>query len=459
MGGCRYMFTQSAIFGTSSGERELVVKKTAFIIMGMACLMACGLASAQGAVRIESQGMGDTRIPIAVPNFGCAPGLEAVAKEMTQAMRFDLEFTGLFVLLPSESVPAGFTGFTEDASKLDFAIWRELKVEHLVYAFVTQQGGTIQLQCRLFDTMTGAQVVGQLLSTESKYPRLAAHRFSEEIVRFVDGTPGVASSEICFSAGAEGKKEIYMSDYDGANPTQVTRHGSISIKPKISPDGRMIAYLSYKDRYPFLYIFDRQTGKSTPLSKSVGLNAAPAWAPDGKSLAYVQSKDGNPEIYINNVDGSNPRRITNDKAGDTSPTFSPNGNEIAFVSDRSGNPQVFVMGTDGSNIRRVTFQGGSSYDPVWSPDGKSIAYVADKPGDGMEIYTTDLASGTWVRLTDSGGSNESPSWSPDSRHIVFSTTRDGKSSVYAVTVATGQNFKISTLGAACQGPTWGPRRG
>ena len=85
-------------------------------------------------------------------------------------------------------------------------------------------------------------------------------------------------------SGKNGRaKEIYISDYDGGNLKQITHHNSISIKPKFSPDGTKVAYMSYKDRYPFIYIYDRNTGRSTPFSTHVGLNSAPTWAPDGKT--------------------------------------------------------------------------------------------------------------------------------------------------------------------------------
>ena len=112
----------------------------------------------------------------------------------------------------------------------------------------------------------------------------------------------------------------------------------------------------------------------------------------------------------------------------------------------------------GGNVRRLSYQGGSSYDPMWSPDGKSIAYVVEKSGDGLEIYVMDADGKNPRRLTQSQGSNESPSWSADSRHIVFASTRSGRSEIWAITLETGEEFRLSSMNASCQGPYWGPRR-
>jgi len=427
------------------------------IVVAMVVFAVCVPVLAQAPVEIITKVKPDRRVSMAVPDFACAPGLESLAKEMSEVISYDLLFTGLFTVLPKTAYPPAFAGFTQDARQIDFNAWRSVKVSYLVYAYVSAEGDNIAAESRLFDVATGTQVVGQRIMSTKDLPRLVAHRFSDEIVRHVDGTPGIATSEICFTRGAEGegKKEVYVSDYDGANAKQVTKHGAISIKPKFSPDGGKIAYLSYKDRYPFLYILDRATGKSTPLSKNVGLNAAPGWSPDGKRLAMVLSKDGNPEIYVKNADGSRERRLTNDRAPDSSPTFDPTGTQIAFVSERSGRPQIFAMNADGGNVRRLSFQGGSAYDPVWSPDGKMIAYVAEISGEGFEIYVMSADGSDPRRLTDTGGANESPSWSPDSRHVIFASTRSGLYEVWAVNVQ--PPCEQHRIGPG-QGPYWGPRR-
>tara|TARA_R110001592_G_scaffold119252_1_gene322252 strand:+ start:786 stop:2087 length:1302 start_codon:yes stop_codon:yes gene_type:complete len=423
-----------------------------------ALLLVSQLANAQVEI-FGNPNRVDTRIPIAVPPCAAAdPALTSLATELAQVVADDLAFSGLFNVLPAEKYPVGFTALDPDATKLNRDMWASTKAEHLVFGNLVQDGDQLVTEFRLFDLATLNQVFGLQLKVDKKFPRLAAHHFSEEIIRNLEGTAGIGTSEICFSAGATGSKEIYVADYDGANVQQVTKHNSISIKPKISPDGNKIAYLSYKDRYTFLYVFDRMTGKSVPVSKEVGLNIAPAWSPDGNTLGMVLSKDGNNEIYLRNADGSNLRRLTRNRDVETSPVFSPDGTHIAFVSDRAGSPQVFSMDVNGEDAKRLSFQGGSSYDPAWSPDGKYIAYVAEKKGDGLEIYIMGADGSNAQRISNSQGSNESPSWSADSRHIIFSSTRNGQKSLYTFSMESGEERKLPRISLACEGPSWGPRR-
>jgi len=363
------------------------VKLNAILLTAIVAIALAGAASAQPAVRIDSTiGLG-TRIPIAVPPFATSdPSLAWVANEMAEVVAYDLEFSGLFSLVPKTQYPTAFTGFPTDVNALNLDIWRGSPAERLVFGFIQEVDGQYVGQFRLFDLFSKEQIVGQELRADKESPRRLAHRFSEEVIRYLDGTPGIGTSEIWFSAGQTGKKEIWIADYDGANARQLTSFGAITIKPKVSPDGTRVAFISYKDRFPFLYVYDRRSGETHAISKESGLNSAPTWSPDGNTLAMTLSKDANTEIYLRNADGSNPRRLTNNRNGDTSPTFSSDGRQIAFVSDRGGNPQIYVMDSSGGNAQRLSFQGGSSYDPVYSPDGKYIAYVVEKSGEGLEIY-------------------------------------------------------------------------
>ncbi len=417
------------------------------------------VATAQDTVRIQSTGGTDDRFRIAVPPFYADANASAYGRTLATVLAADLDFTGLVSLVPESQFPRGYPGAPADPGMIAFEAWRETPSEFLVYGSVAIEGDSIVTETRLFDVLVSQQVVGKRLKTQQQWARLLAHQFADESIRFLTGVAGVSSSEICFSGGQPGRKEIYIADYDGASVSKVTDHGSISIRPKFSPDGRRIAYLSYKDRFPFIYVYDRQTGISEPFSKHVGLNHAPSWAPDGETLAYVLSKDGNTEIYLKRLGTTSERRLTNDRSSDTGPVFSPDGSQIAFVSDRGGRPQIYVMGADGSNQRRLSIQGGNSYDPSWSPDGRYIAYVVEAQGHGLEIYIMNADGSGARQVTDASGSSESPSWSPDSRHVVFTSRRSGLPQLYTVTADTGIVRRVPNLEhLACEGPSWGPRR-
>ena len=70
---------------------------------------------------------------------------------------------------------------------------------------------------------------------------------------------------------------------------------------------------------------------------------SPAWSPDGRQLAFTSYRDGDWEIYVMNADGSDVRRLTDNSAWDDSPAWSPDGRWIAYASDRDGDDEIYVL--------------------------------------------------------------------------------------------------------------------
>src|SRR4029453_12439485 len=102
----------------------------------------------------------------------------------------------------------------------------------------------------------------------------------------------------------------------------------------------------------------------TQLTSDPGIESYPSLSPDGKLLAYVSRAAGNDDIYVLRVGGKNPINLTKDDPGDdTEPAFSPDGTQIAFRSERQGGG-IFLIGATGESVRRLTDVG---FTPAWSP--------------------------------------------------------------------------------------------
>ena len=112
------------------------------------------------------------------------------------------------------------------------------------------------------------------------------------------------------------------------------------------------------------------------LTRDPGDDFRPSWSPDGREIAFHSWRSGNRDSYVVAADGSAERVIASGPAHEYSGTFSPDGSQIAFDSDRSGQIEIYVVGKEGEAggaARRLTTGGGSL--ARWSPDGKFIAYT------------------------------------------------------------------------------------
>lgn len=354
----------------------------------------------------------------------------------------------------SGGVPGG--SIKSGVAPNDFHSWANIGAEALVVGEVSFRNRSLILEARLYDVVNKEMLIGKRYIGEITDLSRMVHRFADEVVFALTGEHSFFLTKVVFVSQATGNKEIYLMDFDGRNITQLTRHQSICLSPRFSPNGTKIAFTSYKAGNPDIYIRDLRTGDERRLVHFPGLNISPSFSPDGQRLAFTLSKDGNPEIYTMRVDGSDLTRLTYDPAIDVSPSWSPDGKRIAFVSNRGGHPQIYLMEANGQNIQRLTFEGNYNTHPAWSPRGDRIAFDSFT-GDGTNICTIRSDGTGYKILTAKLGRCEMPSWSPGGSHIIFSSNRDGPNHLFLVDAEGTHIKKLTFLRGGDTYPNWSPR--
>ena len=376
---------------------------------------------------------------IAVPDFLALsqdPETVAAAKTISQVLWDDLNFEREFRMIPRDTYqtirPA------RSLTDVSFDEWAELGADGVVIGTVMKVGDQQRVRARLFNVRLLESAFGREYEGGTDDPRLYAHELSDEIHRHQRGLEGVARTKLAFISDRAREsiagpienrtvKELYLTDYDGANVRRVTVTHSLNVAPAWSADARAIAYTSWRRGYPDIFVSNLYEGTMTSPAGGTAEshNFLPAWSPDGSTIAFTSNRDGNSELYVVKADGSDLRRVTTHPAIDTSPTWSPTGNQIAFTSDRTGSPQVYVVGADGTGIRRLTYEVYCDR-PTWSPDPyNEIAYTSRTSSGGHDIKILDLATNQVRQITFGVGSNESPSFSPNGRHLAFTSNRAG----------------------------------
>lgn len=401
-------------------------------------------------IKLAGQG-GDARLPLGMPPFVAesASSDEALlAKQLHDVVREDLLLSRYFTLLEDGPHFDGANGRAIQAE------WKSKAAGWLLTAKVGQSAGQMAVSVQLYDLGSGDSVFDRYYRQDAKYLRSAAHRVADDVVKQLTGKTGIAHTQIAFAASQNGKKELYVIDYDGANVKQLTRHGSITLLPRWAPDRKSLAYTSYKDGNPDLFLLDLGSGKSSALSNDQGLNVAGGFSPDGTQLLMTLSRQKSPNLYLKNLSDGSVTQLTQHFGADSSPTFSPDAQQVAFVSDRSGNPQIYVLDLTTRRAKRLTTLNWCD-SPSWSPTGEWIAFSGRANSkDKLDVFLVDVTGGQVRQLTHQEGSNENPSWSADGRFLTFTSTRDGRAQLYVMDADGSAPHKLADIPGAIGTPDW-----
>jgi TolB protein len=304
------------------------------------------------------------------------------------------------------------------------------------------------------DLLTGKRYFS--LKTTNALIRLMAHRWADELVYRYTGEQGIARTKIAFVGEKGNGRELFVMDYDGYDPQQVTADGYLNLMPTWSPDRKSLIYTGYRDRKQQIMRRELATGREEVLVPPASLNITATFTPDGKSIIYAAAQEGNSDIYQIELDSRSPKQLTSHHSADLSPSWSPDGRHLAFTSDRGGRPQIYIMDADGSNVRRLTYDGDYNAAPAWSPKGEWIVYVCRISGEGFKLCRISPNGEQRSQITKGNSIDDSPSWAPNGRHLVFSSIRRGESQLYIITSEGAGLEKISSVGAHLSSPSWSP---
>jgi len=395
------------------------------------------------------------KVPIAIPVFKNLSEnfVDArISRQAADMLSDALEFTGYFKMLDRGAFLIKPEGPAIKMPEINFKNWTVIGSELLITGGYSMHGNQLEVELRLFDTFKEKLLVGKRYKGIKKDQRKMIHRFCSEVIFKLTGKRGLFNSKIAFVSTGTGNKEIYACEFDGYHPEQMTRTKHITLSPAWSSDNKWIAYTSFINGKPDLFIRNLRQKRGSIVARK-GINATPAWVPGQFSLAATLSFSGDQEIYLLTGSGKIIKRLTNSRGIDVSPSFSPDGKQMAFVSQRGGTPQIYIKHLETGQVTRLTFEGRYNTQPSWSPAGDKIAYSAMGNGH-INIMVIGTDGQGLMQLTHDAGNNEGPTWSPDATMIAFSTTREGLSRIYVMTAYGTDQRRLLTLPGGQSNPQW-----
>lgn len=415
--------------------------KAAGILLLTVFILCGALFIAEAKVYIDIASPAFTRLPIAIPEFSGPAG-----KEITEIMRNDLDFTGLFTILEKGA------SLENPSQPFNPKNWIPLGIEAVVKG-TTSESRELVVVASCYDVVEGREIFRKEYRAEKHLRRPLAHSIANDVYFSLTGEAGIFRSRIAFVAEEKGNKALYLMDWDGERVIRTGLNSHILISPRWSRDGSKILYAAEKNRQWGIYVLNFASMKAEKIFSSQGTNIAADFTPNGEEIVFSSSKDGMPDLYSLHVKKNTMRKLTSSYGIDVSPAVSPRSDSIAFVSDRGGSPQIYVMRRDGTDVRRITFEGSYNTSPCWSPKGDKIVFSGRRGTNQIFIMNPDGSGLTQLTFQ---GNNEDPSFSPDGRYIAFSSDREGGKGIYIMR-ANGENQRrITPRNVRAYAPRWSP---
>ncbi len=250
--------------------------------------------------------------------------------------------------------------------------------------------------------------------------------------------------------------------------------------PQVSPNGDLIAFVvtemdvEKNTSNSDIWIVPLSGGESRRLTSSPESDSRPRWSPNGKRIAFISTRGGSPQIWMIDPHGGEAHQVTRLSTGASGVVWSPTGKHLAFISsvypecpddecNKKRNEEkaksavkakffhqllfrhwnswqdekrshLFVIPADGGTAKDVTpgdydtppISLGSGHDYAFSADGQSICFVRNidpelkiSLGTNNDLFTTPIKGGDIRQITTNAANDNSPHYSPDGRYIAY----------------------------------------
>ena len=404
---------------------------------------------------VISQGA-DRATPIAVVPFGWQGG-SVLPEDMSQIIGNDLRNSGYFEPIPRQnmiSLPA-------QASEVMYRDWKALGAQYVLVGNIVPNGGRLQVQYALFNVNTEQQIMTGNVGGGTDQLRDMAHHIADQSFEKLTGVKGAFSTRLLYVTaermGANNTRyTLQRSDYDGARAVTLLQSREPILSPRYAPDGRRIAYVSFEQRRPRIFMQHIDTGRREQLTNFEGLNGAPAFSPDGNRLAFVLSKDGNPEIYVMDLGSRQIQRVTNSGSIETEPFWGKDGQTLYFTSDRAGKPQIYKTNINSGAVERVTFVGNYNANPKLSADEKTLVMIHRQEGFTVfKVAAQDLETNR-LRILSDTSLDESPTVAPNGTMLIYATCQQGRGVLMLASTNGRVRLPLPTAQGEVREPSWSP---
>jgi hypothetical protein len=247
-------------------------------------------------------------------------------------------------------------------------------------------------------------------------------------------TFAITGSELLFHAGRASAGRLLMADLDGggqvARITAVRSDAARNYHPRMSPDGRWVAFDSDRDGERGVYVAARD-GSNLERVSGPGYGAVPSWSPDMKWLAFIRGEPARPRVWnlwLRDLSTGALRRHTAFRSGQVwGASWFPDGRSVCYSHDE----QLIISHLDAREdvVIDSPQRGRLVRTPAVSPDGRHVVFQVFRDG----VWLLDVNTRSMRRILDDATAEEF-AWSPDGARIAYHSRRDGEWKIWVMPI-------------------------
>lgn len=243
----------------------------------------------------------------------------------------------------------------------------------------------------------------------------------------------------------------------------------LTLKSSAANDTRLMRYPDINNNLiAFVYAGDIWTvhangGEARHLTSHEGMELFPKISPDGRWIAYSAEYSGSRQVFVISADGGTPKQLTYYNSVGLMPPrggfdnvvldWTPESKSILIRANRTEfgdrNGKYFLVNIDGGLEKPLQIVNGGF--AALSPDGKKICFTPVdrefrswkryKGGRATELWVYDLEKDEAEQITHFEGSDQWPVWHNDK--IYFASDRDLKLNIYSYDTQTKEVKQIT----------------
>jgi len=232
---------------------------------------------------------------------------------------------------------------------------------------------------------------------------------------------------------------LWRQQLDSKEASELTHaQAAYDYQPDVAGDGRSVVFVRYDGKAEELWRLDLASGREQALTSTGAVNVEPRISPDGKRLAWVSTEGaGHFNLFIADIDSAglhNAHPLLGERKSEidryyysafdhaVNPSWSRDGASIFYVSNPEiawGTGDVFSVKVSDPSQRTRIFSEETSWSarPEIAPDGKRLLYSSYRGLQTHQLWLSTIAGVAPMPLTFGDSDRRNARWSPDGRRV------------------------------------------